>query len=216
MQIVLRNRFVTLARGHSTARKLKPGKQSLHLGYVVTNLNHLSFERSDALEMCLDWFDSYTFILQQPATMLQSLLQGEMCIVCAASKLGVRTHLMACGVAMFKTCQRKASPELADELIKHHARMQTAEEHNRAIDEADAALDRYVRGDKDLTERPLRQHIAPFDKQLVVSKLLRKNSLFGVINVRTFLQLALIGSLAVTPRPHSHTRSVACVGKLRP
>lgn len=58
----------------SRARKLQ--HKGLILGYMITNFNHLSFERGNVLELMLDWFDCYTRMSETPTTYLNAVLEG--------------------------------------------------------------------------------------------------------------------------------------------
>eukprot|EP00892_Ulva_mutabilis_P001897 jgi/Ulvmu1/11708/UM008_0119.1 len=73
--VIHRNRFVYGTKDLCRARKLQ--HKGLILGYMITNFNHLSFERGNVLELMLDWFDSYTRMSETPAKHLSGVLAAE-------------------------------------------------------------------------------------------------------------------------------------------
>lgn len=86
-RIIFSNRLILGSKKLVVARRLAR-KTDLYLGYMVTSFNHLTFEKGDALELLLDWFDAANKVFKLPDTLMQGLLKGALRYRLAAARGG--------------------------------------------------------------------------------------------------------------------------------
>ena len=82
LQVVHRGRFIRrtldFARARAQGTCLAADSGQRVLGYMVTSFNSMTKETSNALEMTLDWFHSFSRVTCLPDALLAKLLAGAL------------------------------------------------------------------------------------------------------------------------------------------